>query len=191
MLAAVGLFAAMRVHRRVLLAVAAGLATFSLLAGPSAYALSTISHQASGSIPVAGPSTGGGFGGGAGGSSSADTALISYLEAHRDGAEYLVAAFTSNSSDSIIIASGQPVITIGGFNGGDPAPTLAQFEKLVAQGKVRYVLIAGSGGGGGFGGGGGPPGGDGSTISQWVTQHGSEVSYGTGSGTLYDVSAAK
>jgi 4-amino-4-deoxy-L-arabinose transferase-like glycosyltransferase len=185
-LAAVGLFAAMHTRRRVLLAVAAGLAGFSLLAGPSAYALTTISHQASGSIPVSGPTSGGGFGGGAGASSSANSALISYLEAHRDGAEYLVAAFTSNSSDSIIIASGQPVITIGGFNGADPAPTLAQFEKLVAGGKVRYVLIDNSGGGGG-----GAPGGGGTTISQWVTQHGTQVSYGTGSGTLYDVSAAK
>src|SRR6202011_1430105 len=109
----------------------------------------------------------GGAGFGPGGSSTANAALISYLEAHRDGAEYLVAAFTSNSSDSIIIASGQPVITIGGFNGGDPAPTLAQFEKLVAEGKVRYVLIGDSGGGGGGG-----PGGGNSAISQWVTQHG-------------------
>lgn len=184
-LAAVGLFAAIHLRRRLLLAVAAGLAACSLLAGPSAYALSTISHTASGSIPVSGPSSGGGVGGGAGTTSSANPALISYLEAHRNGAEYLVAAFTSNSSASIIIASGQPVITIGGFNGADPAPTLAQFEKLVTEGKVRYALVDTSGGGGG-----GAPGGGGNAISQWVTANGTQVSYGSGSGTLYDVSAA-
>jgi 4-amino-4-deoxy-L-arabinose transferase-like glycosyltransferase len=179
--AAVGLLAAFHLRRRLLLAVAAGLATCSLLAGPSAYALSTISHQASGSIPVSGPTTGGGGGAGRGDSTNADAALISYLEAHRNGAEYLVAAFSSNASDSIIIASGQPVITIGGFNGADPAPTLAQFEKLVALGKVRYVLVDSGGGG---------PGGGSSAISQWVTAHGTQVSYGSGSGTLYDVSGA-
>ena len=185
--AAVGLFAAFHLHRRLLLAVAAGVAVCSLLAGPSAYALTTISQPASGSIPVSGPSSGGGggFGGGQGGSSNANAALISYLEAHRNGAEYLVAAFTSNASDSIIIASGQPVITIGGFNGADPAPTLAQFEKLVAEGKVRYALVDNSGGGGG-----GAPGGGGNAISQWVTANGTQVSYGSGSGTLYDLSAA-
>jgi hypothetical protein len=171
-------------RRRLLLAIAAGLAACSLLAGPSAYALSTISQPASGSIPVSGPSSGGNAGGGAGGgleaSASADSALISYLEAHRNGAQYLVAAFTSNASASIIIASDQPVITIGGFNGADPAPTLAQFEKLVAEGKVRYVLVSS----------GGVPGGGGSAISQWVTANGTQVSYGSGFGTLYDVSAA-
>ena len=89
------------------------------------------------------------------------------------------------SSAPIIITTGDPVLTIGGFNGGDPAPTLAQFEQLVAQGKVRYVLIQTGGGGGGTGRGD-------SAISQWVTTHGTQVpasSYGndTSSGTLYQV----
>jgi 4-amino-4-deoxy-L-arabinose transferase-like glycosyltransferase len=122
----------------------------------------------------------------AGGGSTASQGLIAYLEAHRNGAQYLVAAFTSQSSSPIIIASGQPVITIGGFNGADPAPTLAEFEKLVAQGKVRYVLVeTGTGG---------APGGSNSLISSWVTSHGTQIpasSYGgsTGAGTLYLVSA--
>jgi 4-amino-4-deoxy-L-arabinose transferase-like glycosyltransferase len=109
--------------------------------------------------------------------------LVSYLEAHRGNAEYLVAAFGSQSSAPIIIASGEPVITIGGFNGADPAPTLAQFEALVAAGKVRYVLVSG---GGGFGG----PGGGSSAITTWVTAHGTAVTYGATSsaGTLYLVS---
>jgi 4-amino-4-deoxy-L-arabinose transferase-like glycosyltransferase len=194
-LAAVGLFAARHLRRRLLVAAAAGLATVALLAGPSAYALSTVGNSTGGAIVAAGPTTGGGLGVGGGragvfgpaGTASTDTALIAYLQAHRGSAEYLVAAFSSNSSASIIIATGQPVITIGGFNGGDPAPTLAQFQKLVAQGKVRYVLLNS-----GFGGGGGPGGASagGSAITQWVTQHGTQVSYG-GSGSLYDVSAAK
>ena len=84
-----------------------------------------------------------------GGTSTADAALISYLEQHQGTAKYLVVAFGSQSSASIIIASGKPVVTIGGFNGGDNAPTLAQFKQLVASGQLRYVLVSGNGGGGG------------------------------------------
>jgi 4-amino-4-deoxy-L-arabinose transferase-like glycosyltransferase len=209
-LAAATLLAATYLRQWRLMTVAAGLAIASLLAAPAVYAVSTATSAASGSMPSAGPSAvggrggPGGVGGGAGGSTSADAGLVSYLEAHRGNAEYLVAAFGSQASAPIIIASGQPVITIGGFNGGDPAPTLAQFEQLVAQGKVRYVLISNGGGfgGGGFGGGGsggggfgvgGPGGGSTSSISSWVTAHGTEVpasSYGDGatSGTLYQLS---
>ena len=196
--AAAGLLITMYVRQKRLLIAAAALAIASLLAAPAAYALTTANSAVSGSMPSAGPATTGrgGFGaggrGGPGGTTTADTALITYLEAHRGGAEYLVAAFGSQSSAPIIIASGEPVMTIGGFNGSDPAPTLAQFEQLVAQGKVRYVLVSGAGGGGGFGQG-GPGGGTTSSISQWVTAHGTAVpasSYGndTTSGTLYQLS---
>ena len=202
LLAAVGLWAAYHHPRRVLLAAAAGLATASLLAGPAAYAVSTIGQGNAGVNAAAGPSarTGAGFGGarlGAGGfgTGTVDTALIAYLEANRNGAEYLVATFGSQSSAPIIIATGQPVMTIGGFNGSDPAPTLAQFQRLVAEGKVRYVLVSGGPGGGGLAG--GPDGGNATTrsISQWVAANGKEVAattYGatTGFGTLYEVSSA-
>ncbi len=198
-LVAVGLWLGDRLRSRALVLTAAGIAAATLLAGPAAYTLTTVLHPASGPVASAGPTTsstgvGPGGGGGPGGAStSADTALISYLEAHRGNAKYLVAAFGSQSSASIIIASGQPVITIGGFNGADPAPTLAQFEGLVAEGQVRYVLVANGGGGPGGGFGPGGASGSGSAISQWVTTHGKEVSTtssGTGSGTLYDVSGA-
>ena len=39
-------------------------------------------------------------------------------------------------------------MAIGGFNGSDPSPTLAQFEKWVAEGQISYFIA-----GGGFGGG--------------------------------------
>jgi 4-amino-4-deoxy-L-arabinose transferase-like glycosyltransferase len=192
-LAAAGLLAATYLRQARILVVAATLAAASLLAAPAAYALAATTSSASGPTPSAGPTAAGGLrigGGGLGGPGGATTtgaSLISYLEAHRNGAQYLVAAFTSRASAPIIIASGQPVITIGGFNGGDPAPTLAQFQQLVAQGKVRYILISG-GQGGGFGG----PGGGGTTsaISSWATTHGTQVSYGNdiSAGTLYQLS---
>jgi hypothetical protein len=54
-------------------------------------------------------------------------------------------------------------MAIGGFNGTDPAPTLAQFEQYVAAGRIHYFL----GSGGGFGAGSGTS----SEIAQWVEQH--------------------
>ncbi|MDP9075369.1 MAG: glycosyltransferase family 39 protein [Actinomycetota bacterium] len=197
-LAAAGLLAAMYLRHARIMVFAAALAGASLLAAPAAFALTTATSSANGPTPAAGPSNGTGFGGaggavgaggtgGFGGSTATSPALISYLETNRRGAQYLVAAFGSQSSAPIIIASGQPVMTIGGFNGGDPAPTLAQFEQLVAGGKVRYILISAGGRGGGFGG--GPGGGTSSAISTWVTTHGKQVSYGdTSAGTLYQLS---
>jgi 4-amino-4-deoxy-L-arabinose transferase-like glycosyltransferase len=181
-LAALGLWLSFHFRRRALLVASAIVASAALLAGPTAYALTTVRHPSSGPLAAAGPaSTAGGPGGfvGLGGRSSADTALTTYLLSHKGDATYIVAAFGSQSSAPIIIATGQPVITIGGFNGGDPAPTLAQFQQLVAEGKVRYVLVGGGG-----------PGGGNSAISQWVTTHGTQVNYG-GPSTLYDVSAAR
>ena len=49
------------------------------------------------------------------------------------------------------LATGDPVMAVGGFNGTDPSPTLAQFQAYVAAHKIHYFI-----GGGGFGRGGGP-----------------------------------
>jgi len=191
-LGAAGLWLTFHVRRRMLLLVSAGVATAALLAGPTAYALTTVANVRTGPLAAAGPTSLVRGGPGGLGNQAVDQALVDYLQAHKGNATYLVAAPGSQSSAPIIIATGQPVITIGGFNGGDPAPTLAQFQKLVADGKVRYVLV-GNGGFGGLGGGpgGGPggPGGGSSAISEWVTANGHQVDYG-GSATLYDVSGA-
>ena len=54
-------------------------------------------------------------------------------------------------------------MAIGGFNGTDPTPTLAQFEAYVAQGRIHYFIGGGVGPGGGSG--------TSSAIAQWVEQH--------------------
>jgi 4-amino-4-deoxy-L-arabinose transferase-like glycosyltransferase len=78
---------------------------------------------------------------GTGGGSNADPALVSFLEKHQGSAEYLVAVTGSQTAAPLILATGKPVIAMGGFNGSDPAPTLSQFKQLVATGKVHYVLV--------------------------------------------------
>lgn len=161
---------------------------------------------------------GGGSFGSSAGPTAQDRQLVSWLEAHRDGATYLVAVDGSMSADNLIIASGKPVMAMGGFMGSDPAPTLTQFQQLVRAGKVCYVLVSsGRGSAGGFGGFGraGRPGGFGrpgaggfgragrsgfggpgtvSSVLSWVTAHGSVVPAGTygggASGVLYQVTPA-
>jgi 4-amino-4-deoxy-L-arabinose transferase-like glycosyltransferase len=114
-------------------------------------------HGAGGFAVIRG---GAGFGGRGG--TSADTAnatILTYLEAHRDGVKYLLAATGSTAAAPYALSSGDPVITMGGFMGADPAPTVAQLKSLVKSGQLRYVLTGGGGFGGGGGGGGGRGGG--------------------------------
>jgi len=130
--------------------------------------------------PSGATSSGAGFGGGRSGGSVSDS-LVAYLEAHQGSAKYLVAANGSMTTAPIIIKTGKAVVTIGGFNGSDPAPTLSQLQGMVAKGELRYVLI----GGGGPGGRGGSD-----AIATWVQQHGTAVTgVSTSGGTLYRVTA--
>jgi hypothetical protein len=98
-----------------------------------------------------------------------------------------VAATTgSNSASGYQLATGDPVMAIGGFNGSDPTPTLTGFEVYVAAGKIHYY-ISGGGGPGGFGRGGGSTASDASAISSWVSAH---FTARTVNGvTLYDLTA--
>ena len=64
--------------------------------------------------------------------------------------DYTWAAAT-NGADSAasmeLATGGVPVMAIGGFRGTDPAPSLAQFEKLVSEHKIHYYVAGGGLGG--------------------------------------------
>jgi hypothetical protein len=120
----------------------------------------------------------GGFGGGAAGGllngSTPGKRLTALLAADASRYTWVAAASGSNSASGYQLATGDPVMAIGGFNGTDPAPTLAQFKKYVAQGRIHYY-IGGGGFGGGFGGGAGGLGQSGTSdstrIANWVSSH--------------------
>src|SRR4029078_3362786 len=142
------------------------------------------SSGGSSATPPTGATAGRGFGGPGGGQGSASG--VTYLEGHQGSAKSLVAASSERTPAPIIIQTGKAVVTIGGFNGADPAPTVSQLQKMVAAGELKYVLLSGDGGG--FG---GPGGGNTSqALSTWVKQHGTAVTgVSSGSGTLYTVTA--
>ena len=185
-------------RRLAVAATAAGLC--ALLIAPTVWGV--VSLRSSGGLPAAGPQTQGqGFPGGppnggapGGMEGQADNALIAYLEANRGGAKYLVAVPNSMSADAIILATGEPVMAMGGFTGSDPILTNAGVTQLVKDGAVRYFLLGGSGG----------PGGGQVSATQWVTSNCSAIPSGQwqssstagtvgfrfGSQQLYDCAAA-
>ncbi|GFJ78242.1 hypothetical protein Phou_024220 [Phytohabitans houttuyneae] len=70
-------------------------------------------------------------------------------------------------------------MAIGGFNGSDPSPTLAQFQRYVADGKIHYFIGSGLGRSNG--------GSDAAQqIATWVAENFTATT--VGGTTLYDLS---
>jgi 4-amino-4-deoxy-L-arabinose transferase-like glycosyltransferase len=112
---------------------------------------------------------GGGFGGGGSGGNLIDgstpsAALTKALEAGGGHYTWIAAVTDSEAASGYQLATGQPVMAIGGFNGTDPAPSLEQFETYVHEGKIHWYISSGSG----FG---GATSGDASQIATWVAAH--------------------
>jgi 4-amino-4-deoxy-L-arabinose transferase-like glycosyltransferase len=144
---------------------------------------------ATGRTRATGGAGGPGSAGGPGGTGSVSSALSSLLEAGASGYRWAAAAVGSQSAASLELGSnGVPVMAIGGFTGSDPAPTLAQFEKLVSGHEIHYFVASGSSGPGAGGGGGGGSG-YGSQITAWVKAHFTAKT--VGGMTVYDLTAPK
>ncbi|MBH0245907.1 glycosyl transferase, partial [Streptomyces cavourensis] len=148
---------------------------------------------AGGMPPVPGEGMRGGGGGGMGGllnGASVSAEAKALLARDADDYTWAAAAIGAQNAASYQLATEQPVMAIGGFNGSDPSPTLAQFKKYVEEGRIHYFVSGGGMGGGGEGGGGmggGGMGGSGTAfqISSWVTENFTEVT--VGGATFYDL----
>ncbi|MFB7430503.1 glycosyltransferase family 39 protein [Streptomyces microflavus] len=137
-----------------------------------------------GTVPGFGEGMRGGGGGGMGGllnGATVNAEAKALLTKDADAYTWAAAAVGAQNAASYQLATGDPVMAIGGFNGSDPSPTLAQFKKYVAEGRIHY-FVSGGGMGGGMGGGGN---GTSSQISSWVTENFTEVT--VGSATFYDL----
>ncbi len=113
----------------------------------------------------------GGAGGGLLDAATPGKQLVALLSAGASRYSWVAATAGSNSASGYQLATGDPVMAIGGFNGTDPVPTLSQFQAYIAAGRIHYY-ISGGGFGGGFGGRPGSPGTSvSSQISSWVSSH--------------------
>jgi hypothetical protein len=127
---------------------------------------------------------GGGMGGmgGLSGSTEVSSALITLLEQDASRYRWIAATEGSQSAAPIELATGgDAVMAIGGFNGSDPSPTLAQFEAMVAAREIHYYVGQGANS---FGGGSGS-----SAIASWVAAHFTAKT--VGGVTVYDLTKQK
>jgi 4-amino-4-deoxy-L-arabinose transferase-like glycosyltransferase len=183
---------------------AMALAVIAVLAGPLAYAADTMTTAYGGGDPSAGPQSAASFGGpgggpagglgaGLGAGATIDQALVEYLVANAGAARWIVAVSGSQTAATIQLSAGLPVLTMGGFTGSDPTPTLEDLRAAIMAGELRYVLIGGPGSGrGGFGGSADPgDGGASSAISSWVAGSCTAVTIDGGATSgLYDCAGA-
>jgi 4-amino-4-deoxy-L-arabinose transferase-like glycosyltransferase len=183
--ATIGLVVAGEAGRALQKAVAA-LAIVVVLAGPAAYSIDSATTAQNGSMPTAGPAVaGGGFGargGGFGGGTTSTGELDALLEESASDYTWVAATTGSQSAAGYQLATGDPVMAIGGFNGGDDSPTLAQFQQYVADGKIHYYLAGGGMGGGGRGGQGSA-----AEIADWVAANYTATT--VGGVTVYDLTS--
>jgi 4-amino-4-deoxy-L-arabinose transferase-like glycosyltransferase len=79
------------------------------------------------------------------GEAPADVRLAEFLRAHAGGARFLAATSNARQAAPLIIATGSPVLAMGGFIGALPVVTLPTLRALVEAGQVRFVLLTEAG----------------------------------------------
>ena len=139
------------------------------LSGPFAYALTTIHRGNSGALPSGGPPAtfvghGPPFGRGIGRADPAagpapwqaggqnrgcnltdagkpEQSVVDRLKNGAGSYTWVAATIGSVCASGYQLASGHPVLPVGGFNGSDPWPPLAGFERLAVSGKIHYFIV--------------------------------------------------
>jgi hypothetical protein len=71
--------------------------------------------------------------------------VVKALQADANRYSWAAATVGSNSAAGYQLGSGEPVMPLGGFNGSDPSPTLAQFQQYVTDKRIHYFIGAGEG----------------------------------------------
>jgi hypothetical protein len=74
------------------------------------------------------------------GTGTPSSAVVAALQADAGNFTWAAAVVGSNNAAGYQLATELPVMAVGGFNGTDPAPTLEQFQQLVADGRIHYFI---------------------------------------------------
>jgi 4-amino-4-deoxy-L-arabinose transferase-like glycosyltransferase len=124
------------------------IALVALLVTPTAWALSTVIGRGAVSAPSASLALLAPDGELAelrprnlGGSEPPPAKLLDFLTTHQQETTYLAATPNARLAAPLIIATGQPVMAMGGFLGTDPILTPELLAGLVAGKRLRYVLL--------------------------------------------------
>lgn len=128
-------------HRR---ATFAAVAAAAVVAGPLAYCIQTITSGHHGGIVNAGPTLSGSDQGGAHRHwmepVDVSDEMTAMLTAAAADYTWVAATQGGNQAAAYQLATGQPIMPVGGFAGRDPSPTLEQFQHDVAGGRIHYFI---------------------------------------------------
>jgi 4-amino-4-deoxy-L-arabinose transferase-like glycosyltransferase len=115
-----------------------GLVMASLMLAPTIWSGLTARYPSDNqSLPAAydgyfkGPANSGGL--------QVDQKLIDYLQANTQGIEYLLAVPSSMQGSDYVLATGRPVLYMGGFDGNDAILTSQELAQMVSGGRLRYI----------------------------------------------------
>jgi 4-amino-4-deoxy-L-arabinose transferase-like glycosyltransferase len=127
-----------------------------LLLTPAVWSVAAAQSTSAGTLPAAGPSNGPGapppqssggpqprlmLSGGDGTATLSDEHRRILDHAHRNGTEITLAVNAEAGTVApFLIESDATVIGMGGFGGRDNAPSVAQLDRWLAEGKLRFVL---------------------------------------------------
>jgi 4-amino-4-deoxy-L-arabinose transferase-like glycosyltransferase len=161
--------------------VLAALACVLGVGAAAAYSVETVAQNHGGPIATSGPAKAEGFGFG-GRFGQSDNAQLQALVSDAD-TRWAAAAIGSMQVSDLELKTGESLMAIGGFTGGDPSPTLAEFQQYVADGQVRYFIASDRGG---------PPGrrgGSAGEITSWVER--TFAKSDVGGTTVYDLESPR
>lgn len=127
--------------RRVLTVSGAAVAAAAVLAGPVVYAIQTVATTHTGGIISAGPPVeGGGLGFPGMHTVTVGDRMEQLLSGDAGSFTWVAATNGASGAAAYQLATGDPVMPIGGFMSSDPAPTLQQFQRDVADHRIHYYL---------------------------------------------------
>jgi 4-amino-4-deoxy-L-arabinose transferase-like glycosyltransferase len=120
---------------------ATGIGLGALLLAPAAWIGITISHGGDPGLPFAGPDLAMRQPGRPSGSSPYVGRLDDFLLAESGDTRFLVGTVNANTAAPLILATGRPVMALGGFSGGDRILDTEKLAALVAADEVRFFLL--------------------------------------------------
>ena len=68
--------------------------------------------------------------------------LVAFLQANQGDTTYLAVTMRATTASPLILATGEPVMAMGGFSGSDQILSVDELREMVAEGEVRYFLVS-------------------------------------------------